>query len=272
MVSKTERLYLELLAVGVVTFEDVVARLGEITGKPRDAKYVYSKYVWGLLREGKLVRVRRGLYAAVPPLEKPKDYLPDKFLVASNIRERYYLGYHTALEFYGCAYSFFNEVYVVVRKGDRFDAFYYKNLHFRPVFLENLGVEVEEKRYLNRIIRVSSKERTFVDCVDRVEYAGGWEEALKSLQSLGGVNFDKIFNVLSIYRKDFLFRKVGFVLELLRGASVFYKDLSAELLKDIKSRVGKNPMYLDLKHGPFYYERDWNLYVPKDFKSLLRGV
>lgn len=273
MVSKTERLYLELLASGVVAFEDIVDKLSDITGKSYDAKYVYSKYVGRLMEEGKLVRIRRGLYAVVPPLEKPEEHLPDKFLVGSKIRERYYLGYHTALEFYGCAYSFFNEVYVVVGKSGRFDAFYYKNLRFRPVFSVDLNLDVEEKRYLNQIIRVSSKERTFVDCVDRVEYAGGWEEALKSLQSLGGVHFDKIFNVLLIYRKDFLFRKVGFVLELLREASVFYKDLSVELLKDIKSRVGKNPMYLNLeKHGHFYYERDWNLYVPEDFKSLLRGV
>ncbi|MGQ9720974.1 MAG: type IV toxin-antitoxin system AbiEi family antitoxin domain-containing protein [Candidatus Jordarchaeum sp.] len=271
MVSKTERLYLELLASGVVAFEDIVDKLGDITGKSYDAKYVYSKYVGRLMEEGKLARIRRGLYAVVPPLEKPEEYLPDKFLVGSRIRERYYLGYHTALEFYGCAYSFFNEVYVVVGKSGRFDAFYYKNLRFRPVFLEDLNLGVEEKRYLNQVIRVSSKERTFVDCVDRVEYAGGWVEALKSLQSLSGVSFDKLFVVLSLYNKDFLFRKVGFILEFLRETSVFYENVSGELSESIRERVGKTPMYLE-KNSSLYYDRNWNLYVPRDFKSLVRGV
>ncbi len=271
MVTKTEKLYLKLLAVKVVTFKEIVSKLNEITGKSRDAKYAYSKYIRRLITEGKLSRIRRGLYAVIPPLEKPKDYLPDKFLVASKIREKYYLGYHTALEFYGNAYSFFNEVYIAVVKNDRFDTFYFKNLKFRPVFTKDLDLEVEEKKYLDQIVRVSSKERTFVDCVDRVEYAGGWEEALKSLQSLSRINFDKIYTVLSAYGKDFLFRKVGLVLELLKETSVFYEDIGQEMLETIRDKIGKNPMYLE-KKSPVYYNRKWNLYVPENFRSLVRGV
>jgi len=270
MVSKTEKLYLELLSLRVATFEDISEKVREITGKNFSSKYIYSKYVKRLMDEGKLKRIRRNLYVAIPPLENPEEYLPDKFLVASKLRENYYLSYHTALEFHGCAYSFFNEVYVAVNEEDRFDAFSYKNLKFKPVFQRDVETEVEVRKYLNHNIRVSSKERTFVDCVDRVEYAGGWEELIKSLQRLR-INFAKLEKVLMLYKKDVLFRKVGFVLEILRDTSVFYEHLTDDMLDNLRARVGRSPMYL-FRAKPYYHDKKWNLYIPRNFRELVRGV
>jgi len=53
---------------------------------------------------------------------------------------------------------------------------------------------VEEKYYQGGKVRVSSKERTFIECINRIQYAGGWEECVKSLESLGGLNMEKLSN------------------------------------------------------------------------------
>ncbi len=101
MVSKKEKLYLEVLPLKVVTFEEIVAKAGKI--KLKDPSYIHRKYVKKLVDEGKLQRIRKGLYAVLSPLEDPLKHVPDKFLVGAKLRDNYFLGYHTALEFYGSA-------------------------------------------------------------------------------------------------------------------------------------------------------------------------
>ena len=270
MVSKSERVYRRLLSRKVLTFEEIVDEAEEIIGE-KDPKYIHDKYVAKLLREGKLQRIRRGLYAAVPPLEDMEDYRPDRFLVASKIREDYYLGYHTALDWHGCAYSRSDEVHVAVKGEDRFDRFRHQGTVFRPVFVQDTDLGVEENDYSGNTVRVSCKERTFIDCIDRPKYAGGWEEILKSLQRLGGVDFDRLLDILERYEKDLLRRKTGLVLSLLRDSSAFYEHLDDDTLNGLRGKIGGKPMYLT-DDGPYDYIEGWHLYVPRDFEENLRGV
>ncbi|RZN65483.1 MAG: hypothetical protein EF806_00905 [Candidatus Methanoliparum thermophilum] len=165
------------------------------------------------------MRIRHGLYLILDPLETPTSFSMDKILVGSKIRKRYYLGYYTALEFYGCAYSAYNEMYVCIDKQDRLDSFECANQRFVPVFTKDIASGVEAKKYLGQRIYVSSRERTFLDCVNKPKYAGRWEECLKSLEGLSGVNGQKIYRLLHKFDSDFLYRKTGFILELLRDHS-----------------------------------------------------
>lgn len=270
MPSKREKIYQKILSRKVVTFNEIIDESKEIIGE-KDPKYIHDKYVRKLLEEGKLQRVRRDLYAVVPPLENKKDYNPDEFLVASKIKENYYLGYHTALDWYGCAYSRYNEVYIAVNAESRFDQFRHQGTRFRPVFVQDIDLGVEGKKHYGQVIRVSCKERTFIDCLDRPKYAGGWEESLKSLQRLDGLNFDRLIDILGQYEKDLLWRKTGLVLSLLKRHSVFYEHISDEVLKKLQSEIGENPMYLT-DEGPHGYDARWHLYVPEDFEENLRGV
>lgn len=58
-----------------------------------------------MLYHVKLVRVRRGLYAVVPPGASAESYPVDPFLLASRMAKDAVQAYHTALEFHGEAYS-----------------------------------------------------------------------------------------------------------------------------------------------------------------------
>ncbi|MEE8423995.1 MAG: type IV toxin-antitoxin system AbiEi family antitoxin, partial [Thermodesulfobacteriota bacterium] len=236
MAQKLEKVYKELLPLKVVTFDEIVDKVREITDSKK-SQHIYRKYVKKLVEGGKLERIRKGLYAVLSLLDTPEKYAPDKFLIASKIRCDYYLGYHTALEFYGCAYSHFNEVYIAIKKKDRFDPFQYRGFKFRPVFVQDTSLSVEEKRYLGHNVKVSSKERTFIDCLERVRYAGGWEESFKSLQGLGGLDFNSIDKTLSSYNNALLFRKSGFVLELLQDTSLFYEHFSDRMLNRLHRKI-----------------------------------
>ena len=269
MSSKTELLYEQLLRRRVLPFGEIVEIARNTLGEDYDRSYINTKYVQPLVRAGRLERVRRGLYVALSPIEEKPQV--DKFLIASKIRSDYYLGYHTALEFHGCAYSAHNEAYACVRPLSRFTPFTFHNHTFKPVFTKDLDSEIEEKEYRDHSIRVSSRERTFVECLDRVEYAGGWEEALKSLENLGGLEFEKIQKHAIQTQKQILIRKTGFILEILKRRSLFYEHLPESTLKGIEKKVHGAPTYLIRNVGGPLNPR-WRIYVPTGFEEKLRGI
>ena len=271
MLTKTEELYTALLSMKVASFDDIVVKARSVIQGDAGRRYIYRKYVDRLIEKGRLQRIRRGLYIVLSPVEEPERRVVDKLLIASKVRDEYYLGFHTALEYYGCAHSAYNEAYICVNVNSRFDAFRYERFMFRPVFVEDTDLEVEEKRWQESILRVSSKERTFLDCIDRVWYSGGWEECLKSLEGLGGLDFEKLVELLHKYEKDILFRRVGYVLELLKKRSPFYEHLNERLLNEIEQQITGSPRYLvSGKKGVL--NKRWNLYISRDFEKILRGI
>ncbi len=270
---KKDDIYRALLPLRVATFEEIVSIARAQNLAEASSKYIFTKYVYKLIKEGRLCRIQKGLYGVLEPLDNPTKYLPDKFLVGAKIRKGGFLGYHTALELHGCAYSaFYNTVYVCVRQKDRFDPLTFRGLMFKPVFVQDVDFGTEKVKYAGQTIKVADKERTFTDCLDRPRYAGGWEECLKSLQALGGLDFKKLFIYLSKRQNKFLLRKVGFALEMLKKNSVFYEHLEEEQLEALGRRARGTPSYLEPAKRAVLNE-DWCLYVPEGFEEkVLRGV
>jgi predicted transcriptional regulator of viral defense system len=271
MVTKTEALYNALLPMKIVNFDDIVKKALGIIEANQSRRYIYRKYVDRLIKMGKLQPIRKELYAVVSPLEKPEKHEVDKLLIASKIRQNYYLGYHTALEYYGCANSLLNEAYICIQAKDRFNPFHYKRFTFKPVFVKDTTSEIIGKPYNKTLLKVSSKERTFTECIDRVQYAGGWEECIKSLEGLSGLNFEKLLNLTLKQGRMSLTRQIGYVLELLKNRSPFYEHLNEKSLDKIAKKTRGLPQYLiHGKSGPL--NKKWNLYVPEDFEENLRGI
>ena len=264
-----EGLYAELYHRKVVTLDEVHQASEKLTGKTLSRQYVGVKYLDRLIRSGKLVRIRRGLYATSPP---GGGVAVDKLLLASKIRERGFLGYHSALEFYGCAYSALSEAYVCVEPKDRFNGFSFGGFAFKPVYVDDADFEVMERDYQAGKVRVPGRERLLVDCVSRPKYAGGWEECLKSLEGLGGVDFARVAELLEGgYGGQVAVRRTGLVLELLRASSAFYRHLSEETLVRVERLVGPGRMYLN-RGEPGRLAKRWGLIVPEGFAGLLRAV
>ena len=271
MRRKTEELYRNLLPKRIVTFDDIVQSASSIIGPSAERRYIYRKYVTKLIETGKMQPIRKSLYAVLSPLEKPEKHETDKFLIASKIRVDYYLGYHTVLEYYGSAYSAFNEAYVCVQPQKRFDSFNYGRFVFKPVFTKDTTSQITEKPYGQALIKVSTKERTFIECLDRVEYAGGWEECIKSLAELGGVDLEKVITLTIQKGKQNLTRETGYFLELLRDTSTFYEHLNNDLLEKLKKQVKGSPQYLT-RGEPGKLNKRWRLYIPEVFEDKLKGI
>jgi predicted transcriptional regulator of viral defense system len=132
----------------------------------------------------------------------------------------------------------------------------------------NLGVK--KRFHKNQGIQLSSPSRTFLDCIDRLDYAGGWEECLKSLEGLSGVTAQELKHLLATIHKDILYRKTGLVLDLF-AQNPYYRGILEELHSFLEKHIGDSPMYIK-KGRKSTLHTTWNVYVPVGFNELLRGV
>jgi len=237
-----------------------------------DYKYLYKKFLNHLLFEEKIKRITKGMYAA-KNVYNPVETQTDRYLLASKIRSSYYIGYHAALELHGCAYSAFNSVHVAVTRNSYFKPFIFENVKYKPVVrtVPDLTTETQQLTHEGTKIILSSPSRTFVDCIDHYQICGGYEEVLKSIESLGGVTIEGLLRTLDLYDKDILYRSTGYILQIIQKTSPYYGHITNEDIKNIQNKIGKKPRYL-IKGSKSEYNKQWNLYVPKDFEDFLVGI
>jgi len=235
----------------------------------QDAKYIYIKYINPLLKQGKLDRIRRGLYTAIDPVtESP---VADPIIVASKLREDYYLGYYTALVLYGTAYSTGTQHHICLKPKNKFRKFSYNGIQYTPIYTRDTETNIQTHNHRGHHIRVCGKERLLIELVGSPNKVGGWEQALKSLESLGDINYEKIPSILAKLGNQRLIRKTGYILEILQQHSIFHRHLPEEILETLQDMVQGQPDYIE-KNKPGPLNRRWSLYIQPRFSEYLRGI
>ncbi len=220
----------------------------------------YRNWIAGQLRNNKIMRVRNGLYVLADVSGYP---LTTKFEIATKIADDAFICYHSALEYYGVANQVYNTVIVGSKK--RFREFSFGDndyIHKRVkhnaqvVFIVTAGV------------RVSSLERTVIDCIDNIDASGGIDELLNALEQIRILDEAKLLETLDAYNLVVLYQKVGYVLEQ-------YKDkflLSENFFKNCKSHLTNQVKYfLRDEYRDIEYNSDWKLMAPKNLKSRIIG-
>lgn len=257
-----------LLRQNTATLDEITGRATEIIGDATK-KYVYDKIITPLLKQGKIDRIRRGLYTAIDPLTgKPAA---DPIIAASKLRPEYYLGYYPALRLHGTAYSHRAQTHVCVKPRHRFREFRYDGNTYTPIYTQDTWTNIQTVNHRGHSIQVCGKERLLIECLDNPRHVGGWEQTLKSLESLGGVDYDKVAQLLEQRANQTLTRKTGYILELLQQNSIFHKHLPQETLRRLENMVHGQPEYLEKgRTGPL--NEKWMLYISPRFTDYLRGI
>ncbi len=219
---------------------------------------------------GRILRIRRGLYAAVPVDVHPENAQVDPFLIAGKATPDAVLAYHTAAEFHGKAYSIFHEYQYLTSRVSR--PWTFRQMRFRPVLLPKPLRESKNQLFgVEQMIRgpvsvaVTSLERTSVDLLDRLDLAGGFEEAWRFLESTGFLRMDEVVSYVRILGNSTTAAKVGYCMERLRDQLA----IDESNLNQLEELRPKQPHYVGkAKSSPNKISARWNLVLPKSYIDM----
>lgn len=217
------------------------------------------------LATGRILRVRRGIYAAASPDVAADCIRVDPWLVASKLTDDAVLAYHTALQFHGKAHSLWRRFPFLTSR--RMRPFRFRDLEFVPVQIPaalrrqpDMGGGIVESRYNGEVVRITTLERTMVDVLDRPEHGGGWEEIWRSLESVGFFDLDAVASHVLRRESALTVARVGLFLDRHREEFMVAEDH----LRPLRERIPKQPRYFDRNlRGKGKLVSEWQLIVPE---------
>jgi predicted transcriptional regulator of viral defense system len=167
------------------------------------------------------------------------------YLVAAKMTKDAVLGYHTAMEFHGKAYSVYSRLHYLSAR--RSLPVIFRDYEIRRVSVpQPLLIKGKEMfgvlrhRRSESELRVTDLERTLVDVLDRPDLTGSWEEIWRSLESVEFFDLDKVVEYVLLLENATTAAKVGFFLEQHRD-DLMVDDVH---LKRLQRLLPRQPHYL----------------------------
>ncbi len=239
-------------------FAESRVRLGGDNDRSVDALLAYH------VKQRNLLRIRRGLYAVVPPSSSPESVPIDQYQLTAKLAEDAIVAYHSALQLHGVAYSVFFWFYYLSQHAAR--TLRFRSLEFHPVLMpkalrdaDAVRVGVTSVDWGGVDVRVTTLERTLVDVLDRPELAGGWEEVWRSLEAADAFTIPEVVEYALLLGNRTTIAKVGFFLEQHRS-ELLVEDVHLETLRE---KAPRQPHYVEGSRGaPNVLVSGWNIIVP----------
>ncbi len=226
---------------------------------PRTSNNLLAKH----LAAGRLVRVRRGLYAVVPRGISPDRAPADPYLIACHLSEDAVVAYHAALQFFGKSYSVWQRFHYSTRL--RAKPFSYKQMEFVPVLRSAVsGARSKKEQGIIEAAhgggqaKVTTLEQTMVDVLDAPDKGGGWEEIWRSLELIEFFDIDAVLRHTRVNGTALTAARVGFYLEQHRDSLI----LEEKHLKAFEKLAPAQPGYIDSSRQSGKLVKRWNLIVP----------
>lgn len=241
--------------------EEYVRKKG--TGNAKTLEQIINYH----LKQENIGQVKRGLFYTVKRGYSASDCPVDLMLVTGKMCGDAVLGYHTALEFHGHAHSMFSEFYFLTATAKNTKAVTFRGSTIKPVQMsgalldegkERLGVKQVDRKGI--FLSVTTLERTLVDCLDRPNLGGGWEEIWQSTGGFGFLKMEELIEYTLALGNATTTAKVGFFLEQRKDKY----SIDEQYLDRLEEHAPDQPRYMDRDEGENTMVSRWNLIVPNN--------
>jgi len=206
------------------TFKDAIEVYGKSNGGLRRLLHMLVKRRW-------LQRVEKGKYLILPfEAGREGEWTEHEFIIASYLIEPYYIGFRSALNYYGYTEQVSRTVFIASTHRKMKPELDISGVVYRFVYMSEGKFFGDTEVILDGYgIRISEREKTIADCLDRLEYCGGVSEVAKAL-SYGREEFDlvKMAHYAVNYGNTAVIKRLGYLLELLG----FEADEAISLLRN----------------------------------------
>jgi predicted transcriptional regulator of viral defense system len=173
-----------------------------------------------------------------------------------------YLSYHSAMEYYGLQNQVFNRVYLSSPKWFKmFEYDFVEYWHAPDKFRDGVVKDAARDIYYTDL------ERTIIDCIDRLDLAGGYEELYYNFELIDEVEESRLLFYLELYNKQALYQRAGLFLSMQSQMK-----LSTRFFDVCQARKGTHTNHLTDKGESRVYIPEWKLYVPQYLLNMANPV
>jgi predicted transcriptional regulator of viral defense system len=225
------------------------------------------------LARGRLKRVAREVYAAVPPGAVPEEFSPDRYLVAAVARPDGILSHHAALELLGVAHSDWNECTVLCQTRRATITLDGVRVCFlvHPAALRRSGEErigTRQTQRMGRAVVHTGPERVLVEGFSHPDLVGGLDEVVQSAAGFGVLDLELMERILESFGQRSLWACVGWFLE--RHQEHFF--VPDQFLNRLELERPRSAQYVPRGYRGGDFHRRWNLVLPESLSEGWEGT
>jgi predicted transcriptional regulator of viral defense system len=194
--------------------------------------------LYRLRKKGRIEEIERGKYLLVPAKAGYQgSWTEVPFLIVPSLINPYYIGFWSALNYWSMTEQTPRTVFAVTTKRKR-------NLEYGPTKFE--FVTLSRSRFFGFVeqeiagskFKVSSREKTVLDCLMYPRYCGGLDEVVKGIwNGRKEIDFAKTFNLAKKLEVSVVIRRLGYILEVL--------DIDKQIRQEITSLKFSGYRWLD---------------------------
>ena len=212
----------------IFTFEDASKAYGGSNSGLRELLSTLVKQRW-------LQRVEKGKYLILPfEAGSEGEWTEHEFIIASYLIAPYYIGFRSALNYYGYTEQVSRIVFVASTSRKLRSAMEISGVTYRFVYMsERKFFGATEIALDGQHVNISEREKTIVDCLDRQRYCGGVIEVAKALwYGRDELNFVKMAEYARRNGNRAVNQRLGYLLETLgydagKAVALLHDNLSS---------------------------------------------
>lgn len=221
----------------------------------------------GLKKKGRIRQIERGKYLLIPARAGVEGYWAEEaWVVVPYLIDEYYVGFWTAMNFWGMTEQIPNTVFVVTpkRKKKRVLKFGNQRYEFVTLSRKKFFGFIEEKTG-KTTFNISSKEKTIVDGLMHPQYCGGIPEVTKAMwNARKDVEWKKVLELAEQTGVNVVLRRLGYLLDVLK--------IENDISKIIMTKLKRYPyQYLDpdAPKEKIEYSKEYGLIINLTKNELL---
>jgi predicted transcriptional regulator of viral defense system len=160
----------------IFTYEDAVKVYGSSNRRLRELLSTLVKRGW-------LQRIEKGKYLILPfEAGREREWTEHEFIIASYLIEPYYIGFRSALNYYGYTEQISRTVFIASTSRKLKSSLNISGVTYRFVYMSERKFFGDKQISVDGYqVNISEPEKTIVDCLDRLRYCGGISEVAKAL-------------------------------------------------------------------------------------------
>ncbi|ABK77682.1 transcriptional regulator [Cenarchaeum symbiosum A] len=255
-----ERLILELAEKKIEVFRSEDAKRILQADGPTTTRVL--RYLAGKRR---VERIERGKYMFIPEhAGADLQWTVDSTQVVSHLMDDCYMGFCSAMSYWGMTDQIPYTVFVVSTKMKRGFDFGYMRYRFVKLSKKKFFGGVERKCE-NGTFKISSREKTIVDGLMHPEYCGMMTEVSKMMWNAHeDVNWQDVLNMAKRVGIDVVLKRLGYLLSVLEIEEGMAKKISGMIKKYPYQRLDKRGIY-----SGHTYSKEYGLIINYRNRELL---